>query len=91
MCSAGYSLTYFTIDSVFPLVVLSVGGSHGFGYIFVYAIAIGTTQKWFPDNIKGWDKMIKLIHDLKFLSSSGLMGSIVVPLGAVFFEASHWP
>ena len=51
--SAGYSLTYFTIDSVFPLVVLSVGGSHGFGYIFVYAIAIGTAQKWFSDDIKG--------------------------------------
>ena len=51
--SAGYSLTYFTIDSVFPLVVLSVGGSHGLGFIFVYAIAIGTAQKWFPENMKG--------------------------------------
>ena len=53
MFSAGYSLTYFTIDSVFPLVVLSVGGSHGLGFIFVYAIAIGTAQKWFPENMKG--------------------------------------
>ena len=51
--SAGYSLTYFTIDSVFPLVAFSVGGCHGFGFIFVYAVAIGTTQKWFPENIKG--------------------------------------
>jgi len=51
--SAGYSLTYFTIDSVFPLVVFSIGGCHGIGFIFVYAVAIGTVQKWFPDNIKG--------------------------------------
>jgi len=51
----GYTLTYFTIDSVFPLVVLSVGGSHGFGFIFVYAVAIGTAQQWFPHNLKGKD------------------------------------
>ena len=33
------------------MVVVSVGVCHGFGFIFVYAIAIGTAQKWFPDNI----------------------------------------
>ena len=49
--SAGYTLTYFTIESSFPLVVVSVGACHGFGFIFVYAIAIGTVQNWFPDNV----------------------------------------
>ena len=66
--------TYFTIDSVFPLVVLSMGGSHGFSFIFVYAVAIGTAQQWFPENNN------RKVKDEKcfLLIFTGLMGSIVV-------------
>ena len=39
--SVGYTLTYFSLDSVFPLVVLSIGCSHGFGFVFCYAVRCG--------------------------------------------------
>ena len=40
MLSVGYTLTYFSLDSVFPLVVLSIGCCHGFGFVFCY------TARW---------------------------------------------
>ena len=59
MFSAGYSLTYLNINSVFPLVVLSVGN----------AITIGTAQKWLPENRKGKgrEKMAKLKAEFNLL------------------------
>ena len=50
----GYALTFFTLESVFPLVVLSVGIAHGIGFVLVYATAIGTAQKWFPPENRGF-------------------------------------
>ena len=51
--SAGYSCTFFALESVFGLVVLTMGACHGLGFIFVYTIANGTAQKWFPPEVRG--------------------------------------
>ena len=51
--SAGYSLTFFALDSLFVVVVFTVGACHGLGFIFVYTIANGTAQKWFPPEVRG--------------------------------------
>ena len=51
--SVGYSCTFFALDSVFGLVVFTVGACHGLGFIFVYTIANGTAQRWFPNEVRG--------------------------------------
>ena len=51
--SAGYSCTYFALDSVFGLVVFTVGICHGLACTFIYTIVNGTAQKWFPPEVRG--------------------------------------
>ena len=50
---AGYSVTFFSLESNFFLVVLSVGICHGIGFCLVYATAVGVAQQWFPAHIRG--------------------------------------
>ena len=51
---AGYSVTFFSLESNFFLVVLSVGVCHGVGFTLVYATAVGVAQQWFPAHIRGF-------------------------------------
>ena len=54
MNSVGYSCTYFSLESVFPVAVLTTGVVHGLGFVLTYAVAIGTAQKWFHPDIRGF-------------------------------------
>ena len=49
----GYSVTFFTLKSVFPLLIISMGICHGIGFCLVYATAVGVAQQWFPPKIRG--------------------------------------
>ena len=51
---AGYSVTFFSLESNFFLVVLSVGVCHGVGFCLVYVTAVGVAQQWFPAHIRGF-------------------------------------
>ena len=46
--SAGYSSTYFALESYFWLVVLTIGACHGVAFVTVYSVANGAAQRWFP-------------------------------------------
>ena len=50
---AGYSVTFFSLESNFFLVFLSVGVCHGVGFCLVYVTAVGVAQQWFPAHIRG--------------------------------------
>ena len=52
---AGYSVTFFTLESNFFVVVLSVGVCHGIGFCLVYVTAVGIAQQWFPAHIRGFN------------------------------------
>ena len=52
ICSVGFILTYFTIQSYFALAVLSLS-LHGLGFSFVYGTAIAAAQSWFPRHRRG--------------------------------------
>ena len=46
--SAGYSSTYFALESFFWRVVLTIGACHGVAFVTVYSVANGAAQRWFP-------------------------------------------
>jgi len=50
--SAGYLMTFFTIQHHFALVIFSLA-LHGIAFCFVYPTAIRTAQAWFPPARKG--------------------------------------
>ena len=50
---AGYSVSFFSLESNFFLVVLSVGVCHGVGFCLVYVTAVGVAQQGFPAHIRG--------------------------------------
>ena len=71
---AGYSVTFFSLESNFFLVVLSVGVCHGVGFCFVYVSAVGVAQQWFPAHIRGFNTFYK--KEKPFLP--GLVSSLVI-------------
>ena len=72
---AGYSVTFFSLESNFFLVVLSVGVCHGVGFCLVYVTAGGVAQQWFPAHIRGFIDFTKT-KSQTFLS--GLISSLVI-------------
>ena len=72
---AGYSVTFFSLESNFFLVVLSVGVCHGVGFCLVYVTAVGVAQQWFPAHIRGFIDFTKT-KSQTFLS--GLISSLVI-------------
>ena len=73
---AGYSVTFFSLESNFFLVVLSVGVCHGVGFCLVYVTAVGVAQQWFPAHIRGF--FIFYVGDNLKLFLSGLISSLVI-------------
>ena len=47
-------VTFVTIKYCYYLVIISLGVCHGLAFCFVYATAVGSAQKWFPKNRRGF-------------------------------------
>ena len=73
---AGYSVTFFSLESNFFLVVLSVGVCHGVGFCLVYVTAVGVAQQWFPAHIRGFNTFY--VREKLELFLSGLVSSLVI-------------
>jgi len=79
---AGYSVTFFSLESNFFLVVLSVGVCHGVGFCLVYVTAVGVAQQWFPAHIRG------LISSL-VISGYGYGSLIWIPMETAFVNPDN--
>ena len=62
--------------------VLSTGVVHGIGFTLVYAVAIGTAQKWFPEKARGF------IGSL-VLSGYGYGSSFWIPVETAFVNPDN--
>ena len=79
--SIGFMLTYFTVQSYFPLAILTLA-AHGLAFCFVYATSIGAAQKWFPKSQKGFIGSI-------VLSGYGYGSLIWFPLQTAFVNPNN--
>lgn len=78
----GYSLTFLTLDSTFPMVILSIGCCHGLGFCLVYSTVVGVAQQWFPATIRG------LISSL-VLSGYGFGSFMWIPMETAFVNPNN--